>query len=314
MAEYSQTWHNGTSTRKRSTETSDGLADIQAQLNNLGREIKKVNEKVYAAQVGCDLCKGPHYTKDCPNKEDGKTLEVAYYTQFALADLGASISVKPLSTYLNLGLDELAHTKLTVELVDRTVKHPKGIAENILLRIRKFFSLNRVDDLEPTIKEGEVIDEPMEDLVETRNENDVINRLEDNLSLCDFDRKIHINCAYNLQFSYMIGYEHVNDNFFPLLSINVMSKKFYNSIMKDKLEYKGKNLVGAFMNVPIFLGTFSALAYFAVVENMDAYRDERVGDIIVGRPFCREVHVKARRFDMIITIYKGDESMTYQMA
>ncbi|GJZ31512.1 putative reverse transcriptase domain-containing protein [Tanacetum coccineum] len=37
----------------RSTETSDGLAAIQAQLNNLRREIKKVNEKVYAAQVGC---------------------------------------------------------------------------------------------------------------------------------------------------------------------------------------------------------------------------------------------------------------------
>ncbi|GKD33546.1 hypothetical protein Tco_1249055, partial [Tanacetum coccineum] len=38
----------------RSNETSDGLAAIQAQLNNLGREIKKVNEKVYAAQVGCE--------------------------------------------------------------------------------------------------------------------------------------------------------------------------------------------------------------------------------------------------------------------
>ncbi|GJR66830.1 retrovirus-related pol polyprotein from transposon TNT 1-94 [Tanacetum coccineum] len=63
MAEYSQKWHNGTSSRTRSTETSDGLAAIQAQLNNLGREIKKVNEKVYAAQVGCELCKGPHYTK-----------------------------------------------------------------------------------------------------------------------------------------------------------------------------------------------------------------------------------------------------------
>ncbi|GKB06230.1 retrovirus-related pol polyprotein from transposon TNT 1-94 [Tanacetum coccineum] len=39
MAEYSQKWHNGTS-RGRSTETSDGLAAIQAQLNNLGREQK----------------------------------------------------------------------------------------------------------------------------------------------------------------------------------------------------------------------------------------------------------------------------------
>ncbi|GJR61305.1 hypothetical protein Tco_1503467 [Tanacetum coccineum] len=81
MAEYSQKWHNGTS-RVKSTETSDGLAAIQAQLNSLGREIKKVNEKVYAAQVGCEQCKGPHYTNDCPLKEEGKTIEEAYYMQF----------------------------------------------------------------------------------------------------------------------------------------------------------------------------------------------------------------------------------------
>ncbi|GJT55658.1 hypothetical protein Tco_0990712 [Tanacetum coccineum] len=83
MAEYSKKWHNGTS-KAKSTETSDGLAAIQAQLNNLGREIKKVNEKVYAAQVGCELCKRPHYTKYCPLKEEGKTLEEAYYTQFCV--------------------------------------------------------------------------------------------------------------------------------------------------------------------------------------------------------------------------------------
>ncbi|GKA97889.1 hypothetical protein Tco_0825783 [Tanacetum coccineum] len=82
MAEYSQKWHNGTSSRTRSTKTSDGLVAIQAQLNNLGQEIKKVNEKVYAAQVGCKLCKGPHYMKDCPQNEEGKTLEEAYYIQF----------------------------------------------------------------------------------------------------------------------------------------------------------------------------------------------------------------------------------------
>ncbi|GKA11782.1 ribonuclease H-like domain, reverse transcriptase, RNA-dependent DNA polymerase, partial [Tanacetum coccineum] len=304
MADYSQKWNNGTSNRKKSTETSDGLAAIQAQLNNLGKEIKKVNEKVYAAQVGCEICKGHHYTKDCPNKEDGKTLEEAYYTQFgipfpqgpfkaaalgyyqrnngnpsyqerrqsledsvskfmtesarrheensnlikeisaamdsairnqgasikpleiqigqmskpirvsapqnsrvlfqqrrmaepflsrlydscwseeeeseelhnmhvysyeslilednlprkekdpgsftlpcfinnisfnkALADLGASVSVMPFSTYTTLGLGDLVPTKLIVELANRTVKRPKGIAENVLVGIDKF--------------------------------------------------------------------------------------------------------------------------------------------------------------------------------
>ncbi|GKA67974.1 hypothetical protein Tco_0767891, partial [Tanacetum coccineum] len=81
MAEYSQ---NGTMEhlRPKVTETSDGSATIQAQLNNLGREIKKLNEKVYDAQVGCEQCKGPHYTKDYPLKKEEKTLKEAYYTQF----------------------------------------------------------------------------------------------------------------------------------------------------------------------------------------------------------------------------------------
>ncbi|GKA76276.1 hypothetical protein Tco_0782737, partial [Tanacetum coccineum] len=82
MAEYSHKWHNGTSLKTKSTKTSNGLATIQAQLNNLGREIKKVNEKVYAAQVRSELWKGPHYTKDFLLKEEGNTLEEAYYTQF----------------------------------------------------------------------------------------------------------------------------------------------------------------------------------------------------------------------------------------
>ncbi|GJY32580.1 retrovirus-related pol polyprotein from transposon TNT 1-94 [Tanacetum coccineum] len=58
--------------------------------------------------------------------------------EYALADLGGSVSVMPLSTYLNLGLGELAHTKLTIELPDITMKHPKGIAKNILVGIGNF--------------------------------------------------------------------------------------------------------------------------------------------------------------------------------
>ncbi|GKF47197.1 zinc finger, CCHC-type containing protein, partial [Tanacetum coccineum] len=56
----------------------------------------------------------------------------------ALVDLGANVSVMPLSTYLNLGLGKLAHANLTVELADRTVKYPNGIAKNVLLGIGKF--------------------------------------------------------------------------------------------------------------------------------------------------------------------------------
>ncbi|GKB82861.1 retrovirus-related pol polyprotein from transposon TNT 1-94 [Tanacetum coccineum] len=221
----------------------------------------------------------------------------------ALTKLGASVRVMPLSTYLNLGLGELAHTKLTVELADKKVKHPKGIAENILVWIGKFvfpidliildmfedvnvllilkrpflstdhakidvfkrkitlrvgdektifksvkpasslikrvymLSLrermdldlkarlmgetlilnrsfdplygdyielndlneplelrrNRVDHLKPTVKEGDVVNEPMIDIVKTRC--DFIGGLDDYPSNFDFDRRIHIDCV-----------------------------------------------------------------------------------------------------------------------
>ncbi|GKE87521.1 hypothetical protein Tco_1564996 [Tanacetum coccineum] len=79
-----------------------------------------------------------------PRKEkDPRSFTLPYYItnvyfENALADLGASISIMPLLTHLNLGLCELAHTKLTFVLADRTVKYPKGIVEIVLVGIGKF--------------------------------------------------------------------------------------------------------------------------------------------------------------------------------
>ncbi|GKE28442.1 putative reverse transcriptase domain-containing protein [Tanacetum coccineum] len=264
----------------------------------------------------------------------------------------------PLSTYFNFRLAELAHTKLTVELANRTVKYPKRIAKNVLVGIgkftfpidfiildmpedikvllilrRPFFSTahakidvykrnitlrveeeniifksvkpasslikrvymlslrerieldlearligetlvlnrsldpfledyialnepielrrNQGDDLMPTIEEGEVIEE-----FRTRDD-ELNNEIDDYPSYCDYDKKIHIDYAHNLKFSCMIGFEFTHANFFPLLYVNVMSKRFHNSIMKDKMMYKGNNVVGTLMNVPIFVENFS---------------------------------------------------------
>ncbi|GJV96451.1 hypothetical protein Tco_1548028 [Tanacetum coccineum] len=165
---------------------------------------------------------------------------------------------------------------------------------------------NQGDDLMPTIEEGEVIEE-----FRTRNE-DLDTGINDYPSYCDNDKKIHIDCAHNLKFSCMIGFEFTHANFFPLLYVNVMSKKIHNSIMKNKMVYKGDNVVGALMNVPIFVETFSVMTDFAVLEDMDAYRDDVMGDVTFGEPFLREVGIKTRRFDRMITIYNGNDEVTYQ--
>ncbi|GJZ01948.1 hypothetical protein Tco_0519909 [Tanacetum coccineum] len=50
-----------------------------------------------------------------------------------------------------------------------------------------------------------------------------------------------------------------------------------------------------------------------ILENMDAYRDEGMGDVIFGEPFLREVGIKARRFEGMIIIYNGNDEVTYQI-
>ncbi|GJY70522.1 hypothetical protein Tco_0474225 [Tanacetum coccineum] len=170
---------------------------------------------------------------------------------------------------------------------------------------------NRVNDLEPTIKEGEVINNPMIDIVKARS--DFIGGMDDYPSECDFDRRIHIDCAYNFKFSCMIGFEYVHANFLQILPINVMSKKFYNSIIKDKIEFKGSNKLGNFVNALVFIGNFYVITDFTVVEDMGPYLDEGMGDVIVGKPFCKASYMEDRRFDGIITIRDRDDSLTYQM-
>src|SRR5262249_10257812 len=45
----------------------------------------------------------------------------------ALADLGASINIMPYSIFKKLGLGEPRPTRMSIQLVDRSIKQPKGI-------------------------------------------------------------------------------------------------------------------------------------------------------------------------------------------
>ncbi|GJY03969.1 reverse transcriptase domain-containing protein [Tanacetum coccineum] len=107
MAEYSQKWHNGTS-RTRSTKTSDGLAAIQAQLNNLGREIKK--EKGFGSL--------PSSTESNPRDH-----------------------VKSISTTVEVDSNPIRRIGSPQYAELATVKYPKGIAEDVLVGIGKFVFL-----------------------------------------------------------------------------------------------------------------------------------------------------------------------------
>ncbi|GKD06965.1 reverse transcriptase domain-containing protein, partial [Tanacetum coccineum] len=56
----------------------------------------------------------------------------------ALANLGASINLVPLSFWKKLSLPDLTPTRMTLELADRSITHPKGLAEDIYVKVGKF--------------------------------------------------------------------------------------------------------------------------------------------------------------------------------
>nr|GFA39732.1 reverse transcriptase domain-containing protein [Tanacetum cinerariifolium] len=57
----------------------------------------------------------------------------------ALADLGASINLMPLSIWKKLRLPTLNDTKMVLELADRTISKPTGVAENVFVKVGKFY-------------------------------------------------------------------------------------------------------------------------------------------------------------------------------
>jgi hypothetical protein len=57
----------------------------------------------------------------------------------ALCDLRASMSIMPKVIYDQLNHDALVSTSMHLQLVDQSIRHPMGILEDILMRIRNSF-------------------------------------------------------------------------------------------------------------------------------------------------------------------------------
>nr|GEV15792.1 reverse transcriptase domain-containing protein [Tanacetum cinerariifolium] len=81
--------------------------------------------------------------KKLPEKlrDPGKFLILCGFNELkckALADLGASINLMPLSVWKKLGLPELISTRMTLELANRAICTPAGIARDVFIPVGKF--------------------------------------------------------------------------------------------------------------------------------------------------------------------------------
>ncbi|GJW31804.1 gag-pol polyprotein [Tanacetum coccineum] len=321
--------------------------------------ISHIGRPLYAVAVPTD-----HYTC-CKEKDLGSFTLPCYinnvFFKNALADLEASVSVMTLSTYLNLGLGELAHTKLTVELADRTVKHLKGIAENILVGIGKFiFPVDFIILYMPEdVKVPLILERPF--LSTTHAKIDVFKRkitlrvgdekiifksmkpasslikrvymlsLRERMELDLEDKLMGETLVLNRSLDLLYGdYIELNDLNIPLElrrdQVDDLMPTFEEGAAIDEpminiIKIRNNE---SFDEYPSFCDFDRKIhidyAYnlrfscMIVVKNMDGYQDQDMGDVIFGEPFCKASCVEARRFDGIITIHNGNDSVTYQMA
>ncbi|GKD47871.1 putative reverse transcriptase domain-containing protein [Tanacetum coccineum] len=292
-------------------------------------------------------------------KTQGVSLYLVILIMFALimpfADLGASVSVMPLSTYLNLGLGELAHTKLTVELADRTVKYPKGIAENVIVGIGKFvFPVDFIIlDMLEDIKVPLILGRPF--LSTAYAKIDVFKRKitlrvgEEKIILksvkpasCLIKRvymlreRMELDLEVRLIGETLVLNRSINPLFGDFIELNDLNVPY--ELRRDQVddlmptieegevveEFRARNdarMVSKIFGYPsdcdhdkkIHIDCAHHLKFSCMIEDMDAYRDKGMGEVIFGEPFLREVGINARRFEGMITIYNGNEEITYQM-
>ncbi|GJT17059.1 putative reverse transcriptase domain-containing protein [Tanacetum coccineum] len=235
----------------------------------------------------------------------------------------------PLSTYLNLGLGELAHTKLTVELAYRTVKYPKGIVENMLVGIGKFvFPIYFIIlDMPKDIKVPLILERPF--FSTARAKIDVFKRkitlrvgeekiifksvkpasslikrvnmlgLRERMEL-DLEARLIGETLVDQVDNLMLTIEEgkVVEEFRARNDARMVSKVFR---YPSNYDHDKKNHIDCAYNLK-----FSCMIDFAVLKDMDAYRDEGVGGIIFGEPFIRKVGINAKQFKGMIN--DNDES------
>ncbi|GJQ97390.1 hypothetical protein Tco_0008529 [Tanacetum coccineum] len=76
--------------------------------------------------------------------------------------------------------------------------------------------------------------------------------------------------------------------FDTFLAMNIITRKAYNTIMVNGLESTGMNLVTILRDVCVFIGRFTYVTDFVVLEDIGEFILGEMAEVVMGKPF-REV-------------------------
>ncbi|GJR12870.1 hypothetical protein Tco_0795522 [Tanacetum coccineum] len=127
---------------------------------------------------------------------------------------------------------------------------------------------------------------------------------------------------FNLKIPCNIGHIHIGRDYIdPDSPLNIMTRTLYNWIMKTPLEPRKNskspsgisNFIGRVRGMPIFVGNFTYILDFMIVEGISSVIDPRLSLVVLGRPF---VTLSDMTYDLSLGIVKFTneiEEIAYKM-
>ncbi|GJT55987.1 hypothetical protein Tco_0991041 [Tanacetum coccineum] len=91
----------------------------------------------------------------------------------------------------------------------------------------------------------------------------------------------------DLAFECMIGFRKFTAYLHPILPMNIISRKAYNTIIVDRLEGMGKNLIAIIRDVYVFVGSFTYITDFVMLEDIGEFIMSDMAKVLMGRPFTK---------------------------
>ncbi|GKC39408.1 hypothetical protein Tco_1051792 [Tanacetum coccineum] len=145
-----------------------------------------------------------------------------------------------------------------------------------------------LDNLEP---DDESVDTslvaPFLDSDDDLYDGEVLNELEEYGNARKLCRKKVINSidGDDLAFPCMIGFRKFVAYFDPFLPMNIITRKANNTIMVERLKRTRRNLVAIVKDVYMFVGSFTYVTDFVVLEDIGEFIVSDMAEVVMGKPF-----------------------------
>ncbi|GKD64577.1 hypothetical protein Tco_1306685 [Tanacetum coccineum] len=173
-----------------------------------------------------------------------------------------------------------------------------------------------VDDLEPN--DDSVYTPLVSPFLDSDNDFDdgeVLNELEEYGNAGQLCRQREINSfdGDDLAFQCMIGFRKFVAYFDPFLPMNIITRKTYNTIMVEGLESTRKNLVAIVRDVYVFVGSFTYIMDFVILEDIGEFILRDMAEIVMGKPFRKVTKLEYDCVKGLICLTRIFDNYTLQM-